>query len=295
MKISYLLISVLAIPFFSFAEQESEVPFLSGEQGTKIQATWKDGREATAMMGTIAPIVLEVPLTIFENSCNEISISKCRFLAGLHYHRVHFLWTKHPEPQKIGKSVRTRIKNITQYDDFFPSRSILLPVNKITSPLAAQDVADDELVCDDYSFLPQNPFSGTHLQILKWESEAMFNNAELGITENRSIGGALNIELLPESGHRLKLKVNGGYTNLFSAPLAFGDVISLTLKNSDGSLCQIGIKPDTSAAAVKYLNYFNTPEETLQPYLAGFDDLSWKVMEALQFTFKHPETFEVEP
>lgn len=247
------------------------------------------------MMGIIAPMVLEVPLTIFENSCNEVLTSRCRFLAGIHYHRVHFLWTKHPDPQKIGKSVRTRIKNITQYSDFFPSRSILFAGNKITSPLAAQSVADDELVCDNYNFLPQNPFSGSHLQILKWESEAMVINSELRVAENRSIGGALNVELLPEANQHLKLKVKGGYTDLFNTPLAYGDVISLTLKNGNGGLCQIGIKPDMSTAAAKHLKYFNEPEETLQPYLGGYDDLSWKVLDSLDLTLKHPENTEVEP
>lgn len=296
MKIFCLFLFLSLASPLAIAETNPALPVLSGEQGEPLRVTWQDGREATAMSAIIEPLTLEAPMTVYENSCNEILTNKCKFIAGLHAYRIYLKWTKHPDAKKIGQSLRFRIKSSSseQFMDFMPVLKILVPLHRSVTPVAARNVADDEIFCEDYSFLPRDPFQSPNLHILRWEMESMRQNPETGAMQNRSMGGALDIELVPQPDRHLKLKVHGGYTT--TDVIAGGDVLSLTLKNKNNQLCQIGIKPDFTSVTARFISYFNpSTSEKLQPYLLGTDEFFPTLLKQVKLVTQLPETFEVEP
>ena len=285
------------LPFSLWAEEPAEIPFLAGEQGEMIRTIWKDGREASTMSGIVEPLIVEVPLTIYENSCNEFLASKCKLAVGMQHYSVYFKWTKHPDPTKIGKTLRMRPKQRKtpkdeSYFDVIPLQNVFVAINRAAlSPIAARNVPRDVLICDNYNFLPKDPFTPPYMKVLRWEMEIMSVNPETGAAENRTLGGALNVDLIPTSeGH---LSLDQKYFTY--GEMIGGDIISLTLRDKNNQLCQIGMKPDLVEAFEKVQAYYSTVPKKFQPYYAGVDELFTPVFQNIKNLLQQPSQFELEP
>ncbi len=293
------LVAVFFVTLFPFslkAEEATEIPNLAGEQGEVIRVIWKDGREASAMAGLFEPLFLEVPLTLYENSCNEVLTSKCKLALGFQKYNIYFKWTKHPDPQKLGKTIRLRPKQKKtpkdeNYFEFIPVQNIFGSADRsIRTPIAARNVPSEILICDNYNFLPKNPFILPYVNVLRWEVETMMNNPETGGAENRILGGALNVQLIPTFDGHLLLRPQY-YTN---NELVGGDIISLTMRDKNNQLCQVGMKPDLSEVTNKVQEYFSAVPVKFQSYYAGIDELYTAVFISAKETLISNQ-FELEP
>lgn len=299
-KLFFGAILVFTNPAFAELNPEPTIdPKVTAEDGKPIVATWKDGREAESKIRIVPSLTGNIPLSIYENSCTGITTNKCVFTFGVTAYQVHMQWTKHPDTGKIGKTLTYQYQGSSTKTDFVAplANSILVPAEKVRRPIAAKSVPDDHLSCEDYKFLPNDPMQAPFTRIIRWENEIMFNNPETDGTENRSIGGALDLELVPHADRSaLLIKVHGGYVSALqgSNPLFAGDILSLTLRDKNQKICQIGIKPDLSGLSNLANNYLANLPTNYEPYALGRDEFTPKVKSEIKKVLENTTYITVE-
>ncbi len=294
-----IAILFISFPLQLFAELNTffslpEIPTIITENGRPLRAVWKDGREAIIVKRRIPPGSAKVPFVIHENTCTEITTSNCYIQTYFQFYQLQMRWDKHPSPTKIGQLLKLKSKTGSDLYDLEVISLYATPVDHIRSPILSRDIPHDELHCDNYKFFPQDPFSGTPIRISRWENEAMGLNPETGRMENRSVGGALDVELEPMS-KGLRLKVRGGYTSFASAIfLTAADVINWTLKDKNQNLCEIGLKPDQTGLNAVLTAYLEKLSDAFDPYIFGSDEISPFVAPQLRNILENQEGYEVE-
>lgn len=249
-----------------------ELPTLVLESGTQARAIWKDGREAVSVKRINGDLTLQVDSAIYENGCNGYIASKCKTQINARAYEVRMRWEKHPDSAKIGKDVKMKFKEFPAFPLVF--QLLISSFDHFRMPVASRGIPKDEFLCDDYRFLPNDPFSSPHTRITRWEVEIMSQNPEGGGMENRSIGGAYDVELVPnQAKNGMVVDVHGGYTSAGGSTfLVGGDIFSWTLKNKDQKFCQIGMKPDFATAFAKFIEYANNLPDTWESYVMGMDE-----------------------
>ncbi|MEK6773810.1 MAG: hypothetical protein AABY64_07710 [Bdellovibrionota bacterium] len=272
----------------------SEIPTIVAENNAPLRLVWKDGREAISVKRRTPPVTAKVPFVIHENSCTEITTSNCYLQTSFQAYELRMKWAKHSNPTKIGQLLRLKSKTSPDVYDFIPISLFMTPIDHIRSPILSRDIPHDELHCDDYKFFSQDPFSGTPIRISRWENEAMGVNPETNRMENRSIGGAFDVELEPIN-NSLRLQVRGGYVSYANMiTLTSADVINWTLKDKSQNLCEIGLKPDQTNFNVVAAKYFEKLPDVFDPYIFGSDEASPLFVPQLKNILENQETYEVE-
>ncbi len=297
---SILLLFTLFIltiaPTFTFAEigafkiTNPEKPEIILQKGEILRVIWKDGREAIASKLIAPNLEVDVPSAIYENTCNSYIASRCALRPATRMYKVELQWSKHPDASKIGKVLIFYLKlNPSDKDPFIIAQDLQFAFSKVFKPLATRGLADDVVVCEDYKFLPQDPFQNPPLRILHWDTEAMVTNPETGGMENRSVAGAFDIDLIPGNSKSLVLQVKGGYTSAQGSPiLVQGDVISWTMRNQNQQICQIGLKPNIAFLQAKFLEYLATLPHKYEPYIYESDEFSHSLT-ILNLVFDNPD------
>jgi hypothetical protein len=238
-------------------------PEVINENGS-TRVVWKDGREATLQIAVLKPGYVDVPLKVTENLCEGAlnkGIVSCTAKTGVKSARLALLWTKHADKKKIGEPVQlcTGIKctgnekeaifRPLQVKKFFPSSAKSLARDFLA------DVANDEISCEDYSWLPgvKDPHvAPDEIYISEWLTELNVQNQETGKTENATYGTAMGLTLSKTPKNTLEFTNIDFITSRYSfgfLPLLYftGNNIGLYVRTQDregsADVCEITVKP----------------------------------------------------
>lgn len=224
-----------------------------------------DGREARVLTSATKFFSTPISLSTTENMCGVPDSSpSCRMIMRLGLESRALFWTKHPEPDKIGKRVQF-VYNGNSPSDI--SDDLLI--------VSENGGKKDLFICDDYRWLTglEKAQEVNRLDmIFSWGAEANLMNSETNINENRTTGGAFNIMLHGYMGRAYSIH-SESYITLFSGsiPLLGNGPISIVVNNrASGELCQMQFSPDTSKAQKVFGDAFSdlpkhTPEERPVP------------------------------
>src|SRR6185369_16052722 len=84
-------------------------PIIDKPQGGPTKVVWSDGREATLSIATIDAQYTTLPIKIFENLCHTAQNTEpviCEAHFGVKAARFSLVWTKNPDPKKLGKPIK---------------------------------------------------------------------------------------------------------------------------------------------------------------------------------------------
>ncbi|OQW48483.1 MAG: hypothetical protein A4S09_04705 [Proteobacteria bacterium SG_bin7] len=297
MKI-FIFLSAFLSANSGFAEfivdDQPEKPTIIAEKGKPPMAIWKNGREATGMFRINDAVFVDIPATVYENSCTGFTGVKCNFRSGIRAHHIAMIWTKHEDAKRVGQILKWSFKNNNDPKDLLPGDFFFGPADHIRYPEAAKDSPKfDTMTCDDYRFLPSDPFMAPYNRIKRWETEIMDTNPETGMPENRSTGGALDVELFPDSTKNLlEVRVRGVFVgrNL----MLQGDIVSWTMADKNKQICQIGLKPDFATAIAALQKYSTTLPNKFVPYVFSDDGLMPEIINNMKSFLENPNLFRVE-
>lgn len=258
------------------------------EAGKPLEARFSDGRVATLFVDQEPVLNLEAPFGIYENTCNEILTPKCQIRTSIRIERFTFKWTKHSDEKKLGVPIQRVIKDVPPqfiFDFYFFGT-----INKYAGAPYAQDLPDDLLVCDNYSWLPgATEAAPANVVIPRWTVEAMQTNPETGLMENRVVGGALNVELKRSEAGQLAVTKLGRIFGPFPT-LGQGDIISLIYKADDKNYCQYSLKPNYGKVVETITNYIGSIKDDFVPFNYGTHDLT--VLPLVNSVLQNPDVGE---
>ncbi|MES2962986.1 MAG: hypothetical protein V4760_03785 [Bdellovibrionota bacterium] len=213
--------------------------------GKPLTMSWDDGRVATLRVTSLTiPKQLGISFQVFDNDCTSAKGMKCIYRSSFRNHWAQFVWTKHSDPSKIGSIVQKKSSNGVE-----PLEESIMSTGLESKflPELTQGLLPTEIECADFSWLPTGTLNApANLMIDRWEAETMFMNEETGNTENRTFGGAVNLELSSKAPNVLKIDRVGAFTAsgpFFTQILILGDVNALTLTKPTGETCDVSLKP----------------------------------------------------
>ncbi len=250
---------------------------------------FKDGRVAQLRQGYLKPIHLTTQFKITENTCTGRENIQGKLLTALQFNFMGLSWTEHPTPEKKGKEVilkETGNGQVLTVDSNFLTFS-----NRKLFPIAAKDLPNDFFEISDLSWYPSQDTNS--LKFVRWDVEAMVTNPETGLSENRTVGLAMDVLYQKIGENRFQL---ANITHDIGSTFSFfsGDIWSLILKKED-EFCQISIKANLADTVNQVTAYFGNPF-TVAPYVFGSDEYSKP--ETMPATFKkfyeNPSLFQAE-
>ncbi|KYG66864.1 hypothetical protein AZI86_07465 [Bdellovibrio bacteriovorus] len=206
-----------------------------------ITLKFADGREAQTTMYRTGYYTWPMPMSMTENMCNpEMVKANCRLILRAEMQFLMLNWTKNPDAGKVGTPVSF------EYNQVFDGQ--LLHESE-------EQGQKDLLICDDYRWLTGNKDAGEinrHENIISWGSEANFTNTETTMSENRTIGGALDMELSGSLGRMYRIS---GYKNIAQNPtlpglFSVGPISLVITDKTTRELCQVQFSPDISKAQI---------------------------------------------
>lgn len=241
------------------------------EKGKPIEATLGEGKVAHFALAKKDPIIFPVPYQVTENTCNSHIGMRCEFHGGFAADFMALVWKTHPDPKKIGMGVKYRLKGMTTpYADLF-DLNIYGAESKIKTPIIAAKLPVEKIVCQDYSWAPVGKTEAPDtVNISRWDVEAMQINPETGLTENRTIGVALKVNLKKNAQGTLDIKEVKKYTGS-PANSFFGDIWSFVMPTGTGEYCFISMKPNLVGFDTKFIEYLSSPPKFV-PYLYQSDE-----------------------
>lgn len=291
MRVGVILLGVVLYPLFLWGA-DPVVTFIT-EVGKPVEVHFSDGRIAQWQMGRSRPVHLSPKFKVSENTCNKKEGLPGTLLFGAQLHQFALFWTKHPDPQKIGKKMQVRAKGSTA--DFADLADFGFVANgtKLTMPKASAEVPPDYLESPDFSWLPGTDSTApSSITFARWDIEAMSTNPETGQMENRTIGIASGVRFEKAGPNRIELKAMKHYSgNVFA--FFIGDIWAIILRDGDG-YCQISQKANLADVLVEAQQYFSEPV-TYRPYVFGSDEYSGNAMPFFfKFYKEKPEVYDVQ-
>lgn len=258
----------------SFAQDTSQqfLGTVTLEQGQPPSISWPGGYQAVLKSSRAVSPEIEVKFQVFENTCNDFQGQRCTYHMQISDIWSFLVWSNHPEPEKVGKQIYSS-GNLAEHDFNVTSD------NKHLFPVLGQGLMDSYITCEDYQWLPKNNGrESQELKIARWGNEYMVANQETGLSENRTISGAINvnIQIDPES-HALTIRSMDALTvGDFGPPiLTFGDNFSWSVADENGDLCQVAFKPEgiqAIAAALGKLESQRPDHRDTDFYYYGSDE-----------------------
>lgn len=223
---------------------------LSIEVGKPVILKWSDTHQGILKYQPRISPVFTIPFTVHENLCGSATGQTCKLKTQLTNPFFVVVWDKHPDKTKIGRPVMFNDEALDNKDDVEVSAEFKKIYPQITKNLSTASIE-----CADYSWIPgtQSPKSPPNqLKIARWESEFMLPNEDTGVTENRTIGGAINVSLQKSKENSLLIKdIQAITADQFQVlSLVFGDNFSWVIKDASGESCQIAFKPGSLQEAL---------------------------------------------
>jgi hypothetical protein len=169
---------------------------------------------------------------------------QCRLTSPLEYDGFRFVWTKNPDPAKLGQVI-TAVDGakLTNEDLWNAAHGALYPD-------VFPGFGGIDLSCGDFLWLPGGTASApASLDVASWSTELMRENSETRQTENMAVGGAYGLRFARAGDRELRLVSAEQWVgkDLASALKAFlvGDVVNLAVAEpAGGGYCQIAFKPN---------------------------------------------------
>jgi hypothetical protein len=252
---------------------KAEKPEIVSLKDQPVLVKWKDGREAQLMIERRAPMELTTPFQVTENTCAVTNETHCGLKASVGVHLTILQWTKHPETDKVGKTVKLKAQAPGNQGFELIDLKIYGAADSGTTPLIVGKLPPQEMSCPDYSWLPgAGTAAPDSARLVRWDVEMMLMNPETGLMENRTVGVALDVLLKKTGAGTLEMSQVKKYTgNSFA--LAVGDIWAMILKGADGEYCQISMKPNLVGLDKKFIEYLTKPP-VFEPYLWESDEHS---------------------
>lgn len=194
---------IFFIGIYSFADYVGVATPTSGpiaklvQNNGSVELVFNDGRMARLVVFYEASQKnVQLPIQVVENSCYPEKTGRgCYWTFNNTNGKLAFVWTSHPEPNKINQVVTVRNKNQTTTP--MPPAEKLESENKSSlSDLDFFKSIDDvknqppmKLTCDDDGFLENLPWNSTTQSYLvpSWNVEFMSINSITNRTENQSL------------------------------------------------------------------------------------------------------------
>lgn len=272
--------------------------FVNSDQLPEIQYT-SDGileviysPEHSMTLGTktILKKDIEIPGRINEITCLPLNLrTGCNAVTDLLVKTYRLVWKSHPNPEKLGKSVRVKFTNengggeipldqsfLATYEAQFLRFSPSSPIND--SEL--KSLEPSHLRCDSYAWYDQllSIYSGnsSDLRLNEWSQEDMRENPETSLSENRTNAAHLGVNLTKTSDGLEVQNIEFPGTGLFmqSLFLFLGDVIGWNLVNGPQT-CDLAFNFDTASFIGQFRKIQNQIEEEAftRAYLENESDL----------------------
>lgn len=261
---------------FSFLASAAD-PVVTKEDGKPVTIKWDDTKIAEYQIAKGPLFTGEVPFQVSENSCSNTVPQGCFLKMHVQIHLPVIYWKKHPKPEREGKVVLAKFSN-QEFLINFPY--IITMDERILKDPIAKDFPVDEIVCDDFSWLPgkHGTTPPNKTTVTKWNVEKMVTNPETGVSENRPVGGGDQVELEkvgPKSLGIMRAKALFGPQKTL---IRDGDILALVLPTADGEFCQISIKANSqkfaNEAGAKYYEVLAAFKPSAAPYLWKSDEFS---------------------
>jgi hypothetical protein len=259
--------------FMSSVFAQSSLPSI--EPGKPVLFKWSDTHQGVLKYQPRTSPTVIIPFTVHENLCSTPAGQICKMKTQIANPWFVVVWHKHPDTSRIGQPVIYDNKPVESNDNIVISAEL-----KKFYPLLAKKLTPAAIECDDYSWIPGAPSTKAPpntLQIARWESEFMLPNEDTGVTENRTVGGAINVALQKDNDNSLLIKdIKALTSDLFQSPsLVVGDNFSWVLKEASGHSCQIAFKPGSLTdveVAIDQLRANAPQPATLITYIVGTDE-----------------------
>lgn len=272
------------------SQKKASPPVVVKKEGQPATATFADGRIATLYSHTKEKISFETPFDVTEVSCSGKFKTTGSYQTEYVATQLTWVWTSHPDPKKIGKVVQRKFNgppgSEARWEDMAAMPSLFSLVQKNDFPKGTAVLDNAQIRFADNQFL--NEIKRTKsggFEILEWTAEAMFNNPETGLNENRVIGGAMNMQLKQLGTNRFEITQVDQYFSFFKPALDIvGEVMQWTLFDKNDQLCFVVIQPDLAASGgdrlIDYWQNFPLPSG---PYIWGSDE---SYVNSLDATFR---------
>lgn len=223
-------------------QSQTQTTMVQQEPGKPIIVKWSETHQGILKVYPQVSPVLSLPFRVHENLCAPTIGQTCVFKTQFSEPWIFLAWHKHPDSKKIGQIIKQKSSGefLEDNDTFLASEF------KNFFPQLAKKLKSASIECSDYSWIPGSgqKTAPNALMISRWEIEFMVPNQETGISENRTIGGVLNLELTKNKSTLELQKAKALTSGDFTPPtLVFGDNFSWTLKDKTGDSCQIAFKP----------------------------------------------------
>jgi hypothetical protein len=294
LKFIFITGLMLALSALAYAgdpvQPDQELPTVIDHPGQPITFKWNDQYEATLKVSTVDSPMFHVPAKVNESFCGPNQGMVCTFDLIVRQKYYFLAWSKNPDPSKINERLRA---HFPQFPNGAGDRDLevsqLVFGSEIYAPKLRAGLPPTTLTCGDYSWLPTGtPQAPNDLRVTRWDTEFMLPNPETSVNENRILEGAMNVDFKKNSQGSLTIS-NIGYltlTPVTNLGLIIGDVLSWSLKKSDGETCQASLIPDIAslrqAADVFDKNRIDPKKET-NLYRDG-DDEALKAGKILSLT-----------
>ena len=267
------MISFLICIFMSSVFAQSSLPSI--ETGKPVILKWSDTHQGILKYQPRTSPTVAISFTVHENLCSTSAGQICKMKTQIANPWFVVVWHKHPDISKIGQPVIYDNKPVESNDNIMISAEV-----KNFYPLLTKKLTPAAIECDDYSWIPgalSSKSPPNNLKIARWESEFMLPNEDTGVTENRTVGGAINVSLQKSNDNSLVIKDIKALTSddFLSSSLVVGDNFSWVLKEASGNSCQIAFKPGSLRDVEVALDQLraNAPQPAaLLTYIVGTDE-----------------------
>lgn len=214
--------------------------------GRQVAAYWSDGRAAKATRVRYTPVLVPHRLQVVENTCTASVGANCRLETYRVNHQYTFQWEKHPDKSKLGETATwTKCFGFNFVITLFGGSSFN-SMDANIRPILGRDVPKDRLTCDDYRWMPGGTasFPPAALDVARWDGERMTRNDDTGISENRSVVGALDLRWTRHEAGGLALTQVGPVMSRFDSShgLYLGDHAALWIQRPGAEACLITFK-----------------------------------------------------
>jgi hypothetical protein len=277
---SWLKVLILfTVAVSSLARATVSPPEIQAQPGQPFLVHWADGREAALKVTTMTSAPLSATFQIIDNTCSNRQNMKCRYNFGYRLTWITFIWTKHPDPSRIGKIVEKNSVDSPEFKKLDHLVAARVGVLRQKFPQMSEGLPAQQFECDDFSWLPGGQSAAPeHLHIARWEGENNAMNPETGVSENRSMAGYMGIDLRRVSPRVLQFETvqfGVGDISLSDNVMAMSPQ-SLSLPKGNGRYCEVGLSADLRGELKQFIEPMraNRPKPAQAPtFIVGSSEI----------------------
>ena len=271
------LLVILTQSSLSFADEPPK-PELIKIAGQPVRLQYPDGREATMKVTAMQLENVAIPFSITENTCNEKTVTGCKYFVPAMFNTFFFAWSKHPNQNKINQPISSPGSDgdSNRKIDFTSSYSSL---NRSQFPNAAvlKSTQNQYIVCPTLDwFEPNDPTDESARRVRAISTELAIRNDETGVDENRFYATIRDVKIKQVSKTKIEIEsaVLPKSISLSIPFLFFGDA-AWYVKSSSGDVCQFTSRAKFADAVADYnaaIKSMTKPEDEKHIYIYGDSD-----------------------